>query len=125
MNYFLDPIKKHYADFKGRATRKQFWMFTLIQFIIGYILALASVAGKQDMGLSATILFIIFILFALLTLIPSLAIAARRLHDAGHSGLMYLLGFIPFIGVIILLVLFCSDSQKGANKWGPNPKGIN
>jgi len=37
---------------------------------------------------------------------------------------MYLLAFIPLIGPIILIVFFCTDSEPGTNKWGPNPKEV-
>ena len=57
-------------------------------------------------------------------LIPGLAVTVRRLHDTGNSGWMYLLNIIPLIGAIVLLVFYCSDSESGKNKWGPNPKNL-
>ncbi len=48
--------------------------------------------------------------------------AVRRLHDIGKSGRMVLLGAIPIIGWIhLLIMLYCTDSQRRTNKWGPNP----
>jgi uncharacterized membrane protein YhaH (DUF805 family) len=44
------------------------------------------------------------------------------MHDIGKSGTTLLVYFIPVIGGIWLLVLLSTDSQKGANKHGPNPK---
>jgi len=38
MEYFVDAFKK-YADFSGRATRTQYWMFILIFTIIYIVLA--------------------------------------------------------------------------------------
>ena len=63
-------------------------------------------------------------LFSVLVFLPGLAVAVRRLHDTGKSGWMYLVAFIPVIGAIWLLVLFCTDSQPGANEYGENPKGL-
>jgi len=56
--------------------------------------------------------------------IPSINVAVRRLHDTGHTGWLCLFDFIPFIGRVILLVLWACDSQPGDNRYGPNPKGI-
>ena len=63
-------------------------------------------------------------LYSLAVLIPSLAVAARRLHDTDRSGWWQLIGFIPLIGWIILLVVLCGDSKSGENRFGANPKGI-
>ena len=57
-------------------------------------------------------------------LIPSLAIIWRRLHDIGKSGAFFFCGFIPIVGIILLIVWWCQDSQSGENQYGPNPKGM-
>lgn len=64
----------------------------------------------------------IYVLYCLVLLVPGLAVGVRRLHDVGKSGWMMLIALIPFVGAIWLLVLFCTDSQEGSNKWGENPK---
>ena len=64
----------------------------------------------------------IFLIYFLAMILPASAVGVRRLHDIGKSGWNYLLGFIPFVGAIILLVWACQDSQAGENKWGVNPK---
>jgi uncharacterized membrane protein YhaH (DUF805 family) len=53
---------------------------------------------------------------------PPHNIGVRRLHDVGKSGWMMLIALIPLVGGIWLLVLMCTDSQSGPNKWGENPK---
>ena len=63
-----------------------------------------------------------YLLYVLAVFIPGLAVTVRRLHDIGKSGWMFLIVLIPIIGPIWLLVLFCTDSQQGSNKWGENPK---
>jgi uncharacterized membrane protein YhaH (DUF805 family) len=57
-------------------------------------------------------------------LIPGLAVGVRRLHDAGKSGWMYLVGLIPLAGFIWLIVLWAKEGEPGENKWGPNPNNI-
>ena len=113
MNWYLEVLKK-YAVFNGRARRKEYWMFILFYVIIAFVLAIIdSVIGTG---------FLLYGLYALAMLIPNIAVAVRRLHDTGRSGWFLLIGFIPLIGAIVLIVLFCMDSQPGDNQYGPNPK---
>ena len=113
MEYFLGAYKK-YADFTGRARRKEFWMFVLFYFIVSIVLGIVdSIIGFQLLGL----------LFSLGSLIPSLAIGARRLHDTGRSGWWQLLYLIPLIGLIIMIVFLVQDSHPD-NEYGPNPTAV-
>ena len=113
MEYFLGAYKK-YADFTGRARRKEFWMFVLFYFIVSIVLGIVdSIIGFQLLGL----------LFSLGSIIPSLAIGARRLHDTGRSGWWQLLYLIPLIGLIIMIVFLVQDSHPD-NEYGPNPKAV-
>ena len=117
--YFLDVITNHFADFNGRARRKEYWMFFLCNFVVSLVLGIV-------MGLiSETAANVVNILYSLVLLLPGLSIGVRRLHDTGKSGWSLLLALIPIVGPIILLVFFCTDSQPGSNEYGPNPKGIN
>ncbi|RDU37217.1 DUF805 domain-containing protein [Neobacillus piezotolerans] len=113
MEWFL-KVLKDYAVFKGRARRKEYWMFTLISTIIVIVLSVI----EELLGLGG----ILSGLFSLAIIIPSLAVTARRLHDTGRSGWMMLLALIPLIGGIILLVFAAQDSKPGTNQYGPNPK---
>ena len=115
MNWYL-KCWKQYADFTGRARRTEYWMFTLVNFLISFLLNLVLVG--TFLGLS------FYYIYSLAIFIPSLAVCVRRLHDVGRSGWWYLIGLIPVIGWILLIVWFCTDSQPGANKWGENPKGM-
>ncbi len=113
MHWFLDPIKNQYADFTGRATRQQFWMFTL--FYVLLFIALEVVAQALPMLAPVSILAMIGLL------LPSLAIGARRLHDHGKSGWWQLVGIIPFVGVIIFIILMVLPGDEGENRFGPKP----
>lgn len=114
MNYYIDAFK-NYVNFKGRARRKEYWMFVLFNFIVAIVLSII------DSLIGITILSTIY---SLAVIIPSLALCFRRLHDIGKSGAWILLGLIPLVGEIILIVFFCTDSQAGENQYGPNPKGV-
>jgi uncharacterized membrane protein YhaH (DUF805 family) len=58
---------------------------------------------------------------SLALLVPSLSIAARRLHDTGRSGWWQLILLIPIIGLIVLIVFLAQDSHD-VNDYGVNPK---
>ena len=102
--YFIDPIKNHYVDFKGRATRKQFWLFVLWSFIVFLVLGIV-LGFLNDTG------DIIYTVCQLVVLLPSLAIAARRLRDGGFSPWWLLIGVVPFIGWIVLLIMYLLPSK--------------
>jgi uncharacterized membrane protein YhaH (DUF805 family) len=97
---FQDSIKvcfSKYADFSGRAVRSEYWWFAL--FIVLVSLALSMFSNT----LSA--------LFSLATLLPSIAAAARRLHDTGRSGWWQLVALIPVIGLIVLIVFLAQEGK--------------
>jgi len=107
--YFLDVITKHYIDFQGEATRKQFWLFVLFNFIISTVLTILGVVGGDTIG---DLFSALNILFSLAIFIPGLAIAVRRLHDIGRSGWWLLISLVPFIGGIVLLVFYVLPSKR-------------
>ncbi|GBF05606.1 hypothetical protein DAERI_050115 [Deinococcus aerius] len=134
MNEYLNVIRNHYADFRGRARRRDFWMFSLINTVVVILLELplllssvgAAAAGQEDWnpGGLAMLSLVLTILYALFIFVPSLAVTIRRLHDTGRSGWWYLINFVPFVGGLVLFIFLVMESQPGANKWGPNPKGM-
>ncbi|MBH0026937.1 MULTISPECIES: DUF805 domain-containing protein [unclassified Pseudoalteromonas] len=115
MEYFMEAMRR-YTDFSGRTRRKDFWMFILFYAIFYVVCAVVDgVIGTAP---------IVTTLFSLAMLIPSISIAARRLHDTGRSGWWQLIALIPLIGAIVLLVFYVLDSHQGENDFGPNPKEL-
>lgn len=115
MHWYFDVIKK-YMVFNGRATRSEYWYFALFNNIITITLFLA-------WKLTGSILFdMICMVYILSVMLPALGVSVRRMHDTGLSGWWVLLGVIPFIGSLVLLVMFIRDSQVGDNPYGPDPK---
>ncbi len=112
---YLEGFRK-YATFSGRARRSEYWYFHLFSALMYAILATFadSIPGAE----------MIFGLYILASIIPSLAVAVRRLHDTGKSGLLLLIAVIPFLGFLFLLIFLVEDSKPGDNRYGPNPKGI-
>ncbi|SFL93152.1 DUF805 domain-containing protein [Salibacterium qingdaonense] len=112
--HWYAKVLSNYAVFRGRARRTEYWMFTLINFLIALILT-----GIEAMMAIPAVLTSIY---GLAVLLPSLGVLIRRLHDTGRTGWWFLIQLIPFIGSIVLLVFMCLDSQEGTNEYGPNPK---
>ena len=124
MEWYLKVMRDNYANFSGRARRKEYWMFVLVQTIVMIgLMILDSFLGLdfelQGISLGYGYLYLIGLI---VHFIPSLAVVVRRLHDVGKSGWFYFIFLIPLIGVIWLLVLYCTEGQKQDNKWGPDPK---
>ncbi len=113
--YWFTKCLSQYADFSGRARRKEYWMFTLVNIIFSLVATLLdTLIGSQFPIFSG--------IYSLVIFIPSLAVIVRRLHDVGKSGWMYFIILIPIVGFIWLLVLLCTDSMPESNEWGDNPK---
>jgi uncharacterized membrane protein YhaH (DUF805 family) len=110
---FVDSIKTcftKYVDFKGRASRPEYWWFFLSYFVL-YVIFLAIKVPA------------IAYLVALVYFLPLLAAAVRRLHDTGRSGWWYLIGLVPLVGIIILIVFLASEGNPGQNAYGSPPGG--
>lgn len=123
----LAPFRR-FADFRGRARRKEFWWFAVLAVLLGSVAGTADpllgpgravdvIAGTIRVGMAASLL-------SLLLFVPSLAVAVRRLHDTGRSGWWFLIVFVPLIGWLILLMFYFGDGERGPNRFGPDPKVV-
>ena len=113
MEWFLKVVRDNYANFDGRARRKEYWMFALFNFIISCILGI--------LAYIANVFYYLSIIVSLALIIPSIAVAVRRLHDINKSGWMILLCLIPFVN-FYLIYLFFLEGDKGPNEYGQDPK---
>jgi uncharacterized membrane protein YhaH (DUF805 family) len=120
MYWYLQVMSK-YAVFSGRARRKEYWMFQLVNFVVALVLC-AGFVTKPSPSLIPLLMLVIFG-YVLATLVPGLAVSVRRLHDINFTGWWLLIGFIP-MGGLVLLVFHLLDSTPGSNLYGPNPKGM-
>ena len=116
----VQNVYGNYVNFMDRASRSEYWFFVLFAVIASIILSgldifIGIYSFDVGMGLFSGI-------FSLVSLIPSIAVSVRRLHDTGSSGWWFLLIFLPVLGGIALLVWFIVPSNKGANKYGPEPE---
>lgn len=151
MKWFLKCLTQ-YADFSGRARRKEFWFFQLFTGIIYFIiyiglfkpLFLLINSGEEldQTELLASMLgnpFIYALLIAWLAfIVPTLAVQVRRLHDIGKSGywlfLLYGAQFVASmaptqaiienLAVLAVSCLFIFFYFKDS-EYGPNQYGPN
>lgn len=117
------PLRR-YADFNGRSTRREYWMFQLLPltlFVFGVAVAGASVDQYGEMtGLGMMVIGLVVLGFIGL-LVPLLAVQARRLHDQDRSGWLVLLNLVPYIGAIAIFVMMLLPGTRGDNRFGPDP----
>lgn len=118
--FFFDVVKNHYADFTGRASRKQFWMYVLWNIILSIVV---SIVGSLLFRSGVSHQNPLSILLSALLLIPSLAIGTRRLHDIGKSGWWQLVALIPLIGWIVPIYFFVQETVPGSNAYGASSPG--
>lgn len=148
--YWFKRALLKYAVFKGRARRKEFWMFVLVSQLI----AICFYFLDKTLGS----MWIINSIYSLATLLPSMAVLTRRLHDTGQSG-WWVIGdygitflflglcfafplvldtpdhivppiflwsfisilFLGFILQIVITVFACQKGTMGDNRFGPDP----
>ena len=130
MSWYVKVLKQ-YVDFSGRARRREYWMFVLINVVILIVLSLIDTllgtggfhaTSGGGSFYAANSLGLLSGLYTLAVLLPSIAVTVRRLHDTDRTGWWILLGFIPIIGGIVLLVFYVLEGTRGPNRYGPDPK---
>lgn len=104
---------KNYVNFKGRASKSEYWWVILFNMIINALLYIISynlpILGDALSSLTTAAF-----------LIPSISLSIRRLHDVGKKGTYCFMGLIPIAGPVIMVIAYLKDSD-GNNQWGPGP----
>ncbi len=111
MNWYL-KVLKNYAVVTGRASREEYWMFILFNFIA---LVLLSIIEGVLGGMTNTDQGVLTIIYQLAVFVPSLAVGVRRMHDTNRSGWWLI---VPIANIIFTL----TDGTPGENKYGLDPK---
>lgn len=129
MMTFIEAVEtcmiKKWATFSGRASRSEYWWFSLFLCAVGTLVSVACILLGAAMAVSekyALLLGIMLVLFVLMFIVavlpPSIAVSIRRLHDTGRSGWWYLINAIPYIGGIVFLIFTLLPSQPEDNPYG-------
>lgn len=118
MYWYIQVLKK-YADFSGRASRREYWWFVLFTTLASLVLAVVDSAlgtfnDQAGMGMLGG-------LYALLVLLPTIGVQVRRLHDVDRSGWWLLIYLVPLVGAIVIFVFACMKGTPGANRFGLDP----
>lgn len=116
MKWYLKVVRDNYANFKGRARRKEYWMFALFHIIFAYGGML--ILGFLAVAMESPLIILLIYIYLLATMIPSLAVGVRRMHDVGKSGWYLLIPIYSFI-------LAVTEGDAGSNEYGPDPKAPN
>lgn len=133
LDFFIKPLKRTF-DFKGRANRKEFWLYFVVLLGAFYAacflimgLTIASCAlmyddmgAQEGCGWIGTAICIL--LFWLGFPFMLMSVGARRLHDSDKSGWWQLLIFIPSLGILALFILMLLSGTEGDNRYGPPPQ---
>tara|TARA_B100000676_G_C17294857_1_gene444224 strand:+ start:127 stop:498 length:372 start_codon:yes stop_codon:yes gene_type:complete len=104
-----------FAVFSGRASRSEFWFFVLFGCLGGIITVIIDV---MILGYPYEENGPINLIFSVALIIPSISVAARRLHDINKSGWWQLL-WITIIGGILLIIWHATEGENKKNKFGP------
>jgi len=110
---FQESIKtcfKKFIDFKGRASRSEYWWFVLFAILVNIA---SNLLLPSSIGAIVTIALIL----------PQISAAIRRLHDIGKSGFWMLLCMIPIIGLVVVYWLI-QKSAPVTNQYGNVPTDI-
>lgn len=113
----------------GRLGRQPYWLgFLLIWIIIGIAMRLwwTSHAFPADLNIETAMLDFVdsnplfpFLFFGLQWV--ELALVIKRSQDAGLSGFLGLLIFVPVVGILAVIVIGALPSASQANRHGPLP----
>jgi uncharacterized membrane protein YhaH (DUF805 family) len=127
---FVDAVKRgfaKYARFDGRASRGEYWWWTLalslafivLGILLGVLGAVTS-GGTGEPSALVGVLGILVLLAGLAVIVPSIAVSVRRLHDADYSGWLYLLT-LTSIGSLVLIVFFALPSKPSGARFDRQP----
>ena len=119
---------KKYAAFSGRASRSEYWWWTLVSAVIGIVLNIiigagttaptsAALGATPSYGPVAIVGIILGVIWGLATFVPSLAVSVRRLHDGNFSGWLLLLHLVPILGSIAVLVMMILPANPAGQRF--------
>lgn len=112
-----------YFTFQGRASRTEYWSFTIINLLILWVFwFISKLVDIPEEAMSegipvfpkdpvlALIFGSLYLIFCIAIFFPSLAVTVRRLHDRNHSGFWVIAQLIPLLNLVVLLMLLLPSS---------------
>ena len=107
----IKTVFRKYAEFTGRATRAEFWWWTLFNLLVAGALNFFNVIR---IGENAYLGSLLAGVWGIAVLLPSLAVAVRRLRDAGHSWANLFFILVPIAGIVVLATLWVQPTKTPA-----------
>lgn len=109
-----------YFTFQGRASRTEYWSFTIINLLILWVFwFISKLVDIPEEAMSegipvfpkdpvlALIFGSLYLIFCIAIFFPSLAVTVRRLHDRNHSGFWVIAQLIPLLNLVVLRCCSC------------------
>ena len=109
-----------FADFDGRAGRRELWAFVGVHGVVLLVLGAASTAVGIALDLPWIASGLVLSVYVAVSAVPTLAVVARRLHDTGRSSLLVLVSLVPVLGLVVLYWL-ALPGEPAPNAWGQPP----
>ena len=109
----------------GRINRLQYWLYSLIPIALILVASFMLVGTISGNGNAKPIGSILFLGAFIISIWISIAIQVKRWHDLDQSGWWSLLGFIPYLNIIVLILLGFIKGTDGVNRFGVDPLGNN
>ncbi|MBS1961191.1 MAG: DUF805 domain-containing protein [Bdellovibrionales bacterium] len=106
-------LRDRYADFSGRASRREYWVFVGF-YLLGMAFLKSFSRGIPALAFAQMVFFLAF-------LVPLFALAVRRLHDIDRPGWWMLVAAVPVLGTFAFLFMLCAEGSRGRNRFGPDP----
>ena len=115
MSWYINVVKK-YTVFVGRASRAEYWYFSLVHTLVSVLLSVIDFSlGYAHLSIGVGLLSGVYTLAIIL---PVAGVTIRRLYDTNRSGWWLLIAFIPLLGLIALLVMLALRGTDGKNPYG-------
>lgn len=140
---------KRYARFSGYSSRSEYWWVYLFNIIVGSVFAVLmsvsflpmmyalSLAHETPDGallfpdggvwslMPLTIIVVVLAIYSLATLVPTIALTVRRIRDTGRDWPWIFVGFVPYIGGLLVLLLCAqkTDMSQHRPEWEDNSPG--
>lgn len=114
----IATVFRKYAEFEGRARRPEFWWWvlftTLVNAALNSLNVVAYSVGSHGEGFQTVTTGYgsgLAGLWGIAVLLPTLAVAVRRLRDAGRRWPELFWILLPIVGLIILIVHLADPSR--------------
>lgn len=116
----FQPFRRTF-DFRGRARRKEWGLFVLLQLVVVLGALVFGLRLLPEENLGDGLLGLPLVYMAVFGL-PMLALQVRRLHDSDRSGWWVLVSLIPYLGLGMILWLMLQPGSWGPNRFADDPR---